>query len=949
MIGTTLISTKAIRRSLCAGLAGAALMASPVLMRPVLAAPPSVESQQRVDAAAKQIQKGNLAAAVIELKNAIVADGNNSAARYELALLYLRTGDAAAAERELETARSRGFDAAKIALPLAQAHFAQGRFRDVIGKFDAAKLSGDARVDLLATQARAHLALQERAAARKLIDQALAENASRPTALVADTVLLRQEGKFAEAEKQLDKALAGESTQPEFLVLKAELRQQQKDLAGAEKQLDMVVQRHPDYLRAYIARAVVKMGQDDKAGAKADIDHVLGQDARNSMAHYLNAYMLVRDHKYREASALLLGQPQLIENFPPAAYLLAASSFQDNRPEIARTWAQRYVARVPDDVAGAKLLAAVHQRQGSPARAVEVLEQAAARNPDDAELKTQLANAYLGAGRSDRALEMFEQGAAQNPGNDQAQLALAVGRLRTGDVDQGTAELQKVLEINPGSLQANTMMVLTQLRGRTPEKALKTTGEMIKANPNDPNSYNLEGTVHLATNNMDAARTAFTTALAKDPGFAAAALNLARIEERRGDEAAARKWYGEALRMDPKNSAAYEGLAAMAIRAGDYEQAVKQYETAISRDPTATQPRIKLVELHLEKPDTARALNAARDFASAVPDDFVALELLGRAQIAGGDFTNGIGSYRRLANDAAGNPEAHRRLGRAYAAAAAKDRNNATAYMTEARIALDRSIELSPDFEAALADRIMLERETKGADAAIALAQRFSTDKPASIVRMLVLGDVQIAAQKPNDAAATYQKAWNTAKEGVILRRLYAALAQSRREAEGLALLKTWAKENPADYGTRLMITTHYINTRQYDDALRETEAMNGALPDNPIVLNNLAWLYGEKNDPKAFTTAEKAYALAPRSADIADTLGWLHVQKGDAAKGADILGKAHAMAPDRSDISYRYAVALEKKGDKIQAKTVLQKVLAAQATFTERPQAEALLRQLGS
>lgn len=945
---TKRIAKTAIRRSLYAGLATAALMLSPALLQPAFAAPPSVESQRHLDSAAKHAQKGDMAAAIIELKNAIVADGNNSTARYELAMLYLRMGDAGAAERELETARTRGFDESKIAPPLAQAYFAQGRFRDVVSKFSPAKLQGDARVDLLAVQARAQIALQDREAARTLVNEGLALNPERPSILVADTVLLRLEENYAAAEKQLDKALSKES-QPEFVVLKAELRQQQKDYVGAEKQLDGLIQRSPNYLRAYIARALVNMAQQDFEAARADIAHVQAQDGRNIMAHYLNAYLLVRDRKYREASQLLIGQAALLESFPPAAYLLAVSSFSDDRPEIAQTWAQRYMARSPDDVAGGKLLAAIHMRQKSPSRAVEVLERFLARNPDDQELRTQLANAYLGAGRSDLALQMFQKGVEQAPDDQSAQMALAMGRLQTGDTDRGIADLQKVLQINPGSLQANTAMVLTQLRGKTPEKALKTTAEMIKANPNDPNSYNLQGTVHLSANNIDAARTAFTTALSKDPGFVAASLNLARIEERKGDEAAARKWYAETLRIDPKNITAYEGLAALAMRNGDYDGAVKQYETAISRDPSANQARHKLIELQLQRGDNARALNTAREFATAAPDDFTAIEILGRAQIASGDLANGIASYRRLVTEAGDNPEAHRRLARAYAVAAAKDKANAPGYMNEARAALDKSLEVSPDFEAGLADRLMLEKEMKGTDAAVVLAQRLSTNRPTSVVRLLVLGDAQSAAQKPNDAVVTYQKAWSITKESVVLRRLYSALAQSKREAEGLALLKSWAAQNPADYGTRLMITSHYINTKEYDAALKETLAMDGVLPDNPIVLNNLAWLYGERNDPKALAAAEKAYNLAPRSPDIADTYGWLHVQKGDVAKGADILGKAHAMAPDRGDITYRYAVALEKKGDKTQAKAVLQRALSAQAAFSERAQAEALLKQLGS
>ena len=69
----------------------------------------------------------------------------------------------------------------------------------------------------------------------------------------------------------------------------------------------------------------------------------------------------------------------------------------------------------------------------------------------------------------------------------------------------------------------------------------------------------------------------------------------------------------------------------------------------------------------------------------------------------------------------------------------------------------------------------------------------------------------------------------------------------------------------------------------------------------------------------------------------------------GDAAKGAELLGKAHALAPGRPDISYRYAVALQKKGDAAKAKAILQNALTTTVAFTERKQAEDLLKQLGN
>ena len=71
-----------------------------------------------------------------------------------------------------------------------------------------------------------------------------------------------------------------------------------------------------------------------------------------------------------------------------------------------------------------------------------------------------------------------------------------------------------------------------------------------------------------------------------------------------------------------------------------------------------------------------------------------------------------------------------------------------------------------------------------------------------------------------------------------------------------------------------------------------------------PAALNNLAWLYYERKDPRALEIAKKAYELAPNSAPIADTYGWILVEKGEIAKGIEILSKAVQLAPDNKEIA---------------------------------------------
>ena len=67
--------------------------------------------------------------------------------------------------------------------------------------------------------------------------------------------------------------------------------------------------------------------------------------------------------------------------------------------------------------------------------------------------------------------------------------------------------------------------------------------------------------------------------------------------------------------------------------------------------------------------------------------------------------------------------------------------------------------------------------------------------------------------------------------------------------------------------------------------------------PDNVALLNNLAWALSELNDPGALGYAERAYRLAPGVAEVANTYGWILVQRGDAVQGVELLRRAVELA----------------------------------------------------
>ncbi len=92
--------------------------------------------------------------------------------------------------------------------------------------------------------------------------------------------------------------------------------------------------------------------------------------------------------------------------------------------------------------------------------------------------------------------------------------------------------------------------------------------------------------------------------------------------------------------------------------------------------------------------------------------------------------------------------------------------------------------------------------------------------------------------------------------------------------------------------------------------------------------LNNVAWALNKLKDPRAISLAEQAYAIAPQSPPIIDTLGVLLMEGGNPARGVELLKQAVNLAPKIAEYRFHLAEALNKQGDKGSAKKELEQLL---------------------
>jgi Flp pilus assembly protein TadD len=156
-----------------------------------------------------------------------------------------------------------------------------------------------------------------------------------------------------------------------------------------------------------------------------------------------------------------------------------------------------------------------------------------------------------------------------------------------------------------------------------------------------------------------------------------------------------------------------------------------------------------------------------------------------------------------------------------------------------------------------------------------------------------------------------------------------------------------WIDLSPNDAVMLKALASWHLGRDQLESALRYLEQVVQIDNKDPITLNDLAWVYQQTNDERALRTAERAYALLPENAAIADTLGWIQLEAGKIEPALELLEKAGKAAPQNPEIQYHLAMAYRESGDPDAAKRILMNLIQADKNFPSREAAENVLTGL--
>jgi Flp pilus assembly protein TadD len=264
-----------------------------------------------------------------------------------------------------------------------------------------------------------------------------------------------------------------------------------------------------------------------------------------------------------------------------------------------------------------------------------------------------------------------------------------------------------------------------------------------------------------------------------------------------------------------------------------------------------------------------------------------------------------------------------------------------------ARAAIDDALRLAPTNPQLIEDRIAIDVKLDGVDAALAQAKAYSAQHPELTTADALEGDAYIGAGQADKALEAYRQAYQRKPSGLLAMRLYRALVAGGKPQDGAQILRDWLAGHPDDLAAAAQLGTADIFAHRYDEARKELEAVAAKRPQDPILLNNLAWLYHLTGDPRAQPVAQQAYMLAPNVGEIAATLGWILTKAGHGSDAVGLLQQATATEPSKPAIKYHLAVALNDAGQPQAARKILSSLMTEKIDFDDKSAAEQLLAEL--
>jgi tetratricopeptide (TPR) repeat protein len=526
----------------------------------------------------------------------------------------------------------------------------------------------------------------------------------------------------------------------------------------------------------------------------------------------------------------------------------------------------------------------IYVAQKKMTEAEAILKSAIAAAPKDAALRLTLARFYFGLKRQDDLIALLNEMKKDLKSFPDAYFQAGDFYLRVNQFDAAIKQYED--GIRNDRAQQNAYLkreIEVYIREGNSTLAQAKNEQILRNDPKDPESKGLRATFLLDKGQIDEALNELQSVVTARPNNYIARFNLGRAHFAKGEYEQARQEFDKCIELNPGYLPARFAQTQVAILRGDFDAALYQTDEILKIQPFSAQGRVmKAAALQrLGKYDEARKL--LNEILEKNPRQVETLLELGVLDLNQKKTKDAMEHFRR-ASEAA--PE------------------NIRGLLGESRALL---IDGQPQ-------------------KSVELVRQAATAHP-SFELQRELGNAQMAARQFDDAIATYQGLAGSVTDLKQKGGLWAKIAEAYknkndipRSIEFLAMAARALPENAA-VATNLALL--YDMVHDLPKARANYEKGIKLDPNNPLALNNLAYLLAETNGDltQAMSYATEAKKRLPNMLEVNDTIGLIYLKRNIPDSAADEFKRLVVEAPLDPIYHYHYAMALQQKGDSVQAR----------------------------
>jgi len=655
--------------------------------------------------------------------------------------------------------------------------------------------------------------------------------------------------------------------------------------------------------------------QPDNADASVKLADIYiiaaAQDKGNSQQYLKEAKdladkLLVKDAKSYDGHRIE-GQIALLENDAPlaVAQLQAAALLKPDQTELSMAYVQA--------------LAANKQFDEAEKLALSVID----KHPTFAPMYDALYLYYMNAQKLTQAEGILKRKVENNQRQSNFRVQLAAFYLYT----QKHAEFEKtMLELNHESQYPDGHLVAGDFyfyRTRDFDAARAQYDAGQKAFPKEKAIYQKRMVELLAITGKSAEANQLLAAILKDnPKDTDAIAMRAALMLTTGDAAQINQAVNDLQSLvakAPDNHLLHFNLARGYLAKNDTEQARLQLEAAIKLRPDFVVARDMLARIYLNKKDYARALKEAEDAIAMNKNDLEARLTRASALMAIGDGKKARDEIEGILQVAPNNPDARYQSG----VLAWQQRDYKSAQDAFAQLS-----KINPKDSRGLLGVVETLASQNRLGEGIKLVEDALAREPGRRDLMQALANLYVRDMRYDAAMARYQELLKTEPKSADL--LLRVAETQRRKGDINGAIDTFRRASqaaPTDSRPLLQLGLLLDGTGRRDQAKPVYEQVLKIQPDQPIALNNLAFIKAEDGQDldEALTMAQRARQGMPNSPDVMDTLGWIYLKKNLSDDAVRTFKELVMADPNRAAYRYHYGMALLQKGDKPSAKRELE------------------------